>query len=191
MKITREQVLDKAREHFARSGFRKTSLAAIARDLGVVKGALYYHVPGGKKEMLDACMRQIEDDFEAAMTKAAAGHDDPADALRAAVRAKLGVIEALRGQFDLSQDISEEIKVLIASEEREYHRREIEFFSRILDRGVEIGKFRDVTPRKTVAEVIQAIVRHFEIRDVFVTDAADRIGELTLDLVLDGLRRRY
>ncbi len=190
MKVTREQILAKAREHFARFGFRKTSLAGIAGELGVVKGALYYHVPGGKREMADACMRAIEDEFYEAMRRASDDERDPANALRAAIRAKLTVIAGLRERIGLSEQVGEEIKVMMASQEREYHDREVHLFEKILAWGEREGEFRSFASREAVARVIQAIVRHFELADAFAGSEDERTGELTLELILGGLRAR-
>lgn len=55
---TRQQILDAAFDLFAREGFSKTSIAAIAQKAGVSKG-LIYHYFGSKKEMLDAIFGQL------------------------------------------------------------------------------------------------------------------------------------
>ena len=41
--VTRIHILDIATDHFQRFGFRKTSVADVAREAGVAKGSLYNH----------------------------------------------------------------------------------------------------------------------------------------------------
>lgn len=190
MKVTREQILAKAREHFASTGFRKTSLAAIASDLGVVKGALYYHIPGGKQEMADLCMQALEEELLAAMTEAVRACADPCDALRAAVNAKVGVLDALRQELSLGREVSEEIKHMVTSEKRDFHHREVKLFEEILVSGQERGAFRSLQSPRAVAKVIQAIVRHFEMSDAFAESDEDKTADLTIELILEGLKAR-
>lgn len=190
MKVTREQILAKAREHFASTGFRKTSLSAIASDLGVVKGALYYHIPGGKQEMADLCMQALEEELLSSMTAAARSRVDPCDALRAVVSAKVGVLDALRRELSLSREVSEEIKHIVTSEKRDFHHREVELFEEILVSGQEGGAFRSLQSPRAVARVIQAIVRHFEMSDAFAENDDDKTGDLTIELILEGLKAR-
>lgn len=48
---TRERILDVAQRRFTDDGYDKTSLRAIAEELGITKAALYYHFPA-KEDLL-------------------------------------------------------------------------------------------------------------------------------------------
>jgi len=54
---TKAQILAIARDLFARQGYRGTSIADIARELGTTPAALYYHY-GSKAELLDALLAE-------------------------------------------------------------------------------------------------------------------------------------
>ena len=54
---TKAQILAIARDLFARQGYRGTSIADIARELGVTPAALYYHY-GSKADVLDAILAE-------------------------------------------------------------------------------------------------------------------------------------
>ncbi len=189
MKVTREQILGAARRHFARSGYRKASLAAIAADLGVVKGALYYHVPGGKKEMLDACIRQLEEVILERMRAAITENSDAASALRAMIDAKIRVMQELPKELELTESVGEEIKTLMTSEERQFHEEERELIESVLARGEEQGAFANGVPRGTRSMAIQALVRHVEMRDVFQAPE-NQEWRRVLDFLLKGLQQR-
>ena len=189
MKVTREQILETARKHFARTGYRQTSLAAIADELGVVKGALYYHVPGGKKEMFDAVVSQEEAFIIEQMTAAAHAEPDACLALRAAIRAKIAVLWRRRREMSVSEDVLEEIKMIVSSEARPFHGQELALFEQILAKGVEQGCVRVLPDPKVACTAIQALVRHVEMQEAYQREGSPQL-EALLDLLEFGLARR-
>ncbi len=192
-RLTRDKILDVARRHFARFGFRKASLSEIAADLGVVKGALYYHLPGGKRELLEAVMAREDERLIAAMADAAAAEDDARRALTAAIEAKLVFLRQLTGLLEVRREVGEEIAALLFAREREFSRRERDLFEQLLQRGFEAGTFRDVQPRSAAASAIQAMLRALEIDEIYEPAQADRgprLIDAVLDLVILGLERR-
>ncbi|MDQ7008102.1 MAG: TetR family transcriptional regulator [Acidobacteriota bacterium] len=189
MKVTREQILETARKHFARAGYRQTSLAAIAEELGVVKGALYYHVPGGKKEMFDAVVSQEEAFIIEQMTAAAHGEADACRALRAAIRAKIAVLRRRRQEMGVSEDVLEEIKMIVSSEVRPFHGQELTLFEQVLAKGVEQGCVRVLPDPRVASTAIQALVRHVEMQEAYQREGSPQL-EALLDLLEFGLARR-
>ena len=59
-RVTREQILDRAFEHFARVGYRGTSLRDIAAVVGISHPGLRHHFPS-KDALLLAVLRQREE----------------------------------------------------------------------------------------------------------------------------------
>jgi len=186
MKVTREDILDAARRHFARTGYRQTSLAVIAEDLGVVKGALYYHVPGGKREMLDAVITREETRLLERMSCAAAAETNACAALRAAIRAKVLVMHERREELESSEEVLEEIKRLMAAEERPFQGQERELFGRLLGEGQRQGCIRQSLSREVAVHAIQALVRHFEMKPEFHAPGSAALENL-LDVLENGL----
>ncbi len=190
--LTRERILDAALRRFSRYGYRKTSMAEIARDLGVVKGALYYHVPGGKQELLDAVVSREEERLLARMVAAAERAPDPAAALRAVIEEKLLVLRELRELLGLRRELGEEFAALVLSKEREFSRRERELFVRLLRTGMEQGVFRPIPLLDTAVRALQAMVRSLELPEMFGGQqiAGTELFDGLLDLVFRGLLAR-
>ncbi|GAB4226228.1 MAG: hypothetical protein Kow0062_28450 [Acidobacteriota bacterium] len=197
-KLTRERILDVARSHFARDGYRRASLVEIARELGVVKGALYYHVPGGKLALFNAVMEREEQRMLAAMRRAARRARDPREALRAVFDARLEVLRDLKDLHGVRREIGEEISALTLAQERSFRRRERDLIAEILEDGERRGVFAPRGPRRAVAAAIQAMIHALTVPELFGRDdtapgrARDRSGlrDAFFDLVLYGLETR-
>lgn len=191
-RLSRDRILDVARRHFSRFGYRKASLSEIATDLGVVKGALYYHVPGGKRELLDAVMSREDERMFAAMSEAAHGAADPREALGRAFQAKLVVLRELRDLLGLRRDVSEEIKTILVEKDREFTLRERALIEEIIERGVRSGVFRDVQPRAAAAAAIQVMCQALEVPEMYEPPDGTSPSRLDamFDLVLLGLVTR-
>ena len=81
-RVSREQVLDAARETFVYRGFEGATLAAIAAKIGVSPAALLRHART-KRELFVACMGPDKDDLlPLAFLEQASGDEDPAGVLR-------------------------------------------------------------------------------------------------------------
>jgi AcrR family transcriptional regulator len=98
--VTREQVLEAARELFAARGFEGTTLAAIAARLGVSPAALLRHAPN-KQALFDAAMTGVEGPFRVPLeflSEVDSARSDPRDVLREAGRRFVPFIEEKRGE---------------------------------------------------------------------------------------------
>lgn len=166
-RLNKERILDVARDHFAREGFRKASLVKIASDLGVVKGALYYHVPGGKLAMFNAVMDREEERLIAAMRSAAEAEDDPRAALRAALDARLGVLQQLVELLGVRREIGEELSALTLAQERKFRRRERDLIEELIEKGEKAGIFAPIRPRRAAAAGIQAMFYALTIPGIY------------------------
>lgn len=79
-------ILDAARAHLAAEGPEGLSLRAIARDLNMGVSSLYRYFPS-RDDLLTQLLVEAFNDQADAVESAAAGFDDPVEALRAGVRA--------------------------------------------------------------------------------------------------------
>ena len=59
MSVTKEKILETALTLFAREGYAGTSMADIAGELGITKGALYRHY-AGKRDIFESILRRME-----------------------------------------------------------------------------------------------------------------------------------
>lgn len=190
--LSRERILEVARRHFARFGYRKSSLREIAEQLGVVKGALYYHFPGGKGAIFDAVLWAEEERLWGGMLGAAESQENPREALRAAVTAKLEGIARLIERRGVSREVGEEIVALVQAQERGFSVWELKFYEQLLRQGEEAGLLRPLRPRRAAAEAIQRVVRSLEMPAVFPEreNGGDAARDLLFEILFKGLEVR-
>jgi TetR/AcrR family transcriptional regulator, lmrAB and yxaGH operons repressor len=73
-------------EAFREHGFEGASLDILSRATGLGKGSLYNFFPGGKEEMMDAVLKDIDGWFSTAIFAALEKPVDPATAIRFMVK---------------------------------------------------------------------------------------------------------
>ena len=167
MKVTREQILDVARRHIARYGYGSISLTAIAADLGVVKGALYYHVPGGKREILDSVLDREETRLLERMSESAREGGDPVSSLRGAIQARIEFMGELVHALDIPEPVLREIQSVAFRDDRGFYSKERQLYQEILMRGEELGVFETAGRTDETASLIQATVRDVLAREIY------------------------
>lgn len=188
--LDHESILDVALTHFGRYGYRRASLEDMARDLGVVKGALYYHVPEGKPGLFAAVAARAGSQVLETMSQAAESGADAGRALRAAVDAKLTMLHALTARFGAGREVVEEVLSLVRQQHVEYLGKERTLFESVLARGEREGTFRPVRSRRAAAAALQALL------STPVTEALSRgagpegLPPAVLDLILRGLEAK-
>ena len=186
--IDREMILEEARRLFARYGFRKTSLADIVRGLGVGKTAVYHHFPGGKSEIIDACLQREEEAILLKMRAAVDRQPDPRQQLQAMVTAKLEHITGLREVLAMGGEVGQELSQLYHRHERRFHLYEEGLIESILRRGQEIGVFRPADPQR-LARGLRTLLDQLEIEIAFDSGTGVDGGRLDtiFDLMFHGL----
>ena len=78
---TRHRLLDAAERLFHRDGVSATSLADIAREAGVTRGAIYWHFTD-KADLFDAMMSRVILPMEGGAARAQSREGDPLQAVR-------------------------------------------------------------------------------------------------------------
>jgi len=81
---TRERIVRAATELVARGGYREAQVAEVARRAGIATGTVYRYFPS-KAELAAEVFRAASQREVDAVAAAAAAHDDPREALAAAV----------------------------------------------------------------------------------------------------------
>jgi AcrR family transcriptional regulator len=177
--------------HFARFGFRKTSLTEIAEELGVVKGALYYHFPGGKAEIFDAAVSQVETELLEEMRKAAEAETDPRRALRALFASKFSCIRTRVSAHGVSPGVARELAT-VPRDAKAFQVSERKLIGEVLLRGERAGVFRKLRHRGAVAGAIQGMLREPIVDAALAPEAATLRDGLPLhpayfEVLIDGL----
>lgn len=85
----RDEILGAAREAFFHYGYRRTSLDAIAAEIGVTRTAIYHHFPA-KQDLLRAVIEGLHDAAHERAQRAAAEAGPLVDRLFAVLDAKKG-----------------------------------------------------------------------------------------------------
>jgi AcrR family transcriptional regulator len=81
---TRAALIAAARPLFAERGYGGVGAEEIVHAAGVTRGALYHHF-GGKRGLLEAVYRQIEEELAEEIVEGASGVSDPLEAMRFAI----------------------------------------------------------------------------------------------------------
>lgn len=87
---TTAKLIAAARRAFATEGYAAASMDALCAEAGLTRGALYHHF-GGKEGLLEAVVRQIDQEIDARLDAAWHAHTDPWEAFKAASLAYLAL----------------------------------------------------------------------------------------------------
>lgn len=152
-------MLDVARGHFARFGFKNTRLDAVAEEAGCAKGALYLEFES-KEELLEAVVREVLDEATARFVSEVLNVPSPLMRLRATVR--LAYREMVREPlFARLAHEDPELRALRpfvdADAQREQAQRQIEMLKSWVREGIEKGEIRPDVDIDMVPFLISAL----------------------------------
>lgn len=88
---TRQQLLATAKTLFVERGYEATSIELVLEHARISRGALYYHFQN-KRDLYEAVLEQVEARLAQGTLAAAAGVEDPLDALKAGCGAFLALV---------------------------------------------------------------------------------------------------
>ena len=185
------QIRDRARDIFARHGYRKTTIADIGRACGLGKAALYHYFPS-KEEIFAEVVRSEAGKVLAQIRAAVATADDPKAQLVAMVRTSFKAVSVIVSELIEHRSAAElrDSLPLAARTLQEFLGEEVEILRRILEAGARKGVFRKVSS-PSVPLVIISGLRGIEFHLLEVEnppqleDAIDSI----LKLFLEGICR--
>jgi TetR/AcrR family transcriptional regulator, cholesterol catabolism regulator len=95
-----EEVLQSAANIFFAKGFHATSIEDVARDVGMLKGSLYYYIKSKDDLLFQLLLAGIEDS-DAFIASQIDPQGDPLEQLERAIRAQIDYIVQNRVQFGL------------------------------------------------------------------------------------------
>lgn len=154
MPLSRQSVLDGARDLFAERGYRSTSMKDIAEALGVRAPSLYNHVCS-KQEILFAIMDAAIDRALAALDDALRPVDDVTEALRSATESL--VLDFLRFPAEVTicntevRSLDEANRAAIVAKRDAYAARVRD----IIERGCAVEAFRTTSPQLAAFAVLE------------------------------------
>jgi AcrR family transcriptional regulator len=152
----REIILDSACNVFARFGFRKATMADIAKGAGLQKTSLYYYFKS-KEKIFEAVMHRESRTILEAMRTAAATERSVRDKLAAFFLGRFNYLREKRSTYGIYQENIDEMGLLIARAREEFARLEEDALASILEEGVSEGEIEIENPRLFATVAIAAL----------------------------------
>jgi AcrR family transcriptional regulator len=183
----RTEILTKARDIFARYGFRKTTVEEIAAACNLGKAALYYYFQS-KEEIFAAVVRREADQLFEGIAAAVGAVSAPREKLLVAVKERRALVRQKFRELAIPSDVLREMIPLAEEERKRIMRRDFEFMKKILLEGQRKGVFKpfnvDVVARTFVAGLTGSERYYIETDQADLLD--DGIDEL-FRLLCDGM----
>jgi TetR/AcrR family transcriptional regulator, fatty acid metabolism regulator protein len=179
----KSEILEVARDMFARRGFDRTTMADIAEVVGVVESALYRHY-SSKQELLVAAIRTFYEPIIVEVEEAARSIVDPLARVRFAVWRHL---RAFAEDPEVCRLVAHEARGLPeywGSEVAELNRRYTSFVVHAVNDGIERGVFCAGVSPTMVRDVVYGTVEHIgwatmgRSGDVHVDELTDQLMAL-------------
>jgi len=180
-----------AREAFGEKGYDDTSVAEIARRVGIVEGAVYRHFPS-KRDLLHQVIRSFYEPLVESATRGAAAIESPDDRLRFLIRRGL---QALTDDRLVCRLIISEARTLddyYESDIADLSRRYTSLAVETVREGVDAGWYRPDTNPQMVRDLIYGGIEHLAwgtITGRGEFDLESMVRQLA-DLVLGGITNR-
>jgi AcrR family transcriptional regulator len=182
-----EEVLQSAANIFFAKGFHATSIEDVARDVGMLKGSLYYYIKSKEDLLFQLLLAGIEDS-DAFIAQQIDPEGDPVVQLEQAIRAQIDYIIQHRVPFGLFLHEFDSLSgkrqhKLIAVMSR-YNSR----FVGLVRRGQEQGKIIQGEPWIIVNGILGMCNWLYRWYDPDQASDAKQIKEIFLRMIFEGIR---
>lgn len=183
-----EEVLQSAANIFFTKGYHATSIEDVARDVGMLKGSLYYYIKSKDDLLFQLLLAGIEasDAFIARQIDLAG---DPVEQLERAIRAQIDYIIENRVQFGLFlhefDSLSGKRQHKLISVMSRYNSR----FVDLVRRGQEQGKLMDGEPWLIVNGILGMCNWLYRWYDTDQGSGPEQIKTIFLRMILEGVRK--
>jgi AcrR family transcriptional regulator len=183
----RDAITGAAREIFAERGYHGTSIRDIAKRAGLSLSALYYWHPS-KQHLLAALIEEIQHDyFERCDRALRAAGDDPAEKLRALVRATVEYRVSLRIESNIATREWRNLDPGNRERLDGMRRSASQLWADIVAEGVARGAFHCAHPddaRRAVVAACNAIAQWYEPGgEITLPDLVERYSAIALRIV--------
>ena len=183
-----EEVLQSAANIFFAKGFHATSIEDVARDVGMLKGSLYYYIKSKEDLLFQLLLAGIEDG-DSYIAKQIDPHGDPVEQLERAVRAQIDYIIQNKVPFGLFLHEFDSLSgkrqhKLIAVMSR-YNNR----FVDLVKRGQDQDKLIDGEPWLVVNGILGMCNWLYRWYDPEQISSPEQVKQVFLNLLLNGLRK--
>jgi TetR/AcrR family transcriptional regulator, cholesterol catabolism regulator len=183
-----EEVLQSAANIFFAKGFHATSIEDVARDVGMLKGSLYYYIKSKEDLLFQLLLAGIEDG-DAFIAQQIDPGGDPVEQLEKAIRAQIDYIIQNRVPFGLFLHEFDSLSgkrqhKLIAVMSR-YNSRFVE----LVRRGQEQGKIMQGEPWIIVNGILGMCNWLYRWYDPDQVSDPEKIKAVFLRMIFEGIRK--
>lgn len=182
-----EEVLQSAANIFFTKGFHATSIEDVARDVGMLKGSLYYYIKSKDDLLFRLLMAGIEDG-DAFIAQQIDTKGDPVEQLERAIRAQIDYIIQHRVPFGL---FLHEFDSLPGKRQHKLISVMARYNSRFVDlvrRGQEQGKIIDGEPWIIVNGILGMCNWLYRWYDPDQGGDAEQIKAVFVRMIFEGIR---
>ncbi|HTQ97694.1 MAG TPA: TetR/AcrR family transcriptional regulator [Candidatus Acidoferrum sp.] len=184
-----EEVLHSAANIFFAKGFHATSIEDVARDVGMLKGSLYYYIKSKEDLLFRLLMAGIEDG-DAFIARQIDPGRDPLEQLESAIRAQIDYIIQNRVPFGLFlhefDSLSGKRQHKLISVMARYNSR----FVDLVRRGQETGTVVEGEPWIIVNGILGMCNWLYRWYDPDHEADSDRIKNIFVRIIFDGIRKK-
>jgi len=183
-----EEVLHSAANIFFAKGFHATSIEDVARDVGMLKGSLYYYIKS-KDDLLFRLLLAGIEDGDAFIARKIDPKGDPLEELERAIRAQIDYIIQNRVPFGLFlhefDSLSGKRQHKLISVMSRYNSRFVE----LVRRGQEQGKLVEGDPSIVVNGILGMCNWLYRWYDTDYASSPEQIKEVLVRMILKGIQR--
>lgn len=184
-----EEVLQSAANIFFTKGFHATSIEDVARDVGMLKGSLYYYIKS-KDDLLFRLLLAGIEDGDAFIAQQIDPDGDPVEQLERAIRAQIDYIIENRVQFGLFlhefDSLPGKRQHKLISVMSRYNSR----FRELVRRGQEQGKLIPGEPWIIVNGILGMCNWLYRWYDPDQATDSEQIKNVFLKMIFDGIRKK-
>jgi AcrR family transcriptional regulator len=184
-----EEVLQSAANIFFAKGFHATSIEDVARDVGMLKGSLYYYIRSKEDLLFQLLLAGIEDG-DAFIAQQIDTASDPVAELEKAIRAQIDYIIQKRVQFGLFlhefDSLSGKRQHKLISVMSRYNSRFVE----LVRRGQEQGKIIQGEPWIIVNGILGMCNWLYRWYDPDQVSDSEQIKSIFVRMVFEGIRKK-
>jgi TetR/AcrR family transcriptional regulator, cholesterol catabolism regulator len=183
-----EEVLQSAANIFFAKGYHASSIEDVARDVGMLKGSLYYYIKS-KDDLLFRLLLAGIEDSDAFIARQIDPESDPVEQLERAIRAQIDYIIQNRVQFGLFlhefDSLSGKRQHKLISVMSRYNSRFVE----LVRRAQEQGKLINGEPWIIVNGILGMCNWLYRWYDPDQVSDSEQIKNVFVRLVFEGIRK--
>ncbi len=148
--VKKDFIIKKSKEIFSRFGFTKTTMADIAKAVGMGKSSLYYYFKSKDDVFRDVVEDEL-DDFKKAIVKSVKLAKDPVEKIRAYILTRIEFINKRSDYYIFLLDEYEGLFEFIEHMREDFSKWEMSKLEEVLNSGVSDGVF-DIDNMSVVSE---------------------------------------